>query len=212
MARPNEHTAGIPEERPAGRVHQKRRTREALLAGARAVMERGEPLTVVAAAREHGISRATAYRYFPDAQSLALEAGMAVEVRPYETIVAGAADARARVHAVARYFLDLARDHEAQFQRFLSHRLGMLADLDGAPAPERGARRLGYFDRAVADLGLPAGPRADLVRALSVATGFEAHLVLNDVGRCDAATARRTVALIVDALLDRFAPAGEAAP
>jgi len=198
--------------RPTERSNQKRLTREALLAGARAVMERGEALTVVAAAREQGISKATAYRYFTDAQSLALEAGIAVQVLPYETVVAGATDPRTRVHAVACYFLDLARDHEPQFLRFLSHRLGMLADRDGTPPPERGARRLSYFDRAVADLGLPAGARGDLVRALSMATGFEAHLVLTDVARCDDATARRTVALIVDALLDRFAPAREAAP
>lgn len=193
--------------RPAERSNQKRRTREALLAGARAVMERGEAVSVGAVAEETGISRATAYRYFPDAQSLALEAGLAVGVLPYAEVVAKADDVRGRVQAVARYFLALAQEHEAQFLRFLAHRLGMLGDQ--AETPERGARRMAYFDQAVADLGLPAERRAALVRALAVTTGFEAHLALSDVARASAAEARETVALLVDALLDRFgAPTG----
>ena len=53
-----------------GRVHQKRRTRDALIAAAREMVARGETPTVEAAAETASISRATAYRYFPNQRTL----------------------------------------------------------------------------------------------------------------------------------------------
>ena len=94
------------------RSGQKRRTREAILAGARALLARGETVTVAAAAAEQDISRATAYRYFSDALSLELEAGLAVEVLPFDQIVAGAGTVRERVRAISLYYIDLAAPGE----------------------------------------------------------------------------------------------------
>ena len=53
-----------------GRTNQKRRTREALVAAARAQVSDGLAPTVEDAARAAGISRTTAYRYFPNQRSL----------------------------------------------------------------------------------------------------------------------------------------------
>src|SRR6478735_8205780 len=53
-----------------GRVAQKRRTHEALVAAARDLVARGETPTVEAVAEAASISRATAYRYFPSQRSL----------------------------------------------------------------------------------------------------------------------------------------------
>ena len=49
----------------SGRTNQKQRTREALLAAARSLIEGGDTPRVEDVARESGISRTTAYRYFP---------------------------------------------------------------------------------------------------------------------------------------------------
>ena len=53
-----------------GRVHQKRRTRDALVAAARELVAHGDTPTVEAAAEAASISRTTAYRYFPNQHAL----------------------------------------------------------------------------------------------------------------------------------------------
>src|SRR3954469_14295775 len=57
-----------------GRVDQKRRTRDALVAAARRLVTEGVTPTVEAAAEAASISRATAYRYFPNKRALLVAA------------------------------------------------------------------------------------------------------------------------------------------
>ena len=57
-----------------GRTHQKRRTRDALVAAAREIVAGGETPTVEAAAEMASISRATAYSYFPNQRALLVAA------------------------------------------------------------------------------------------------------------------------------------------
>ena len=57
-----------------GRVNQKRRTRTAIVAGCRTLIESGSPTTMAAVARAAEVSEATAYRYFPDLVSVIREA------------------------------------------------------------------------------------------------------------------------------------------
>lgn len=75
-----------------GRTRQKQRTREALIA-ARAVIADGSVPTVEAVAERSGISRTTAYRYFPNQSALLAVAHPEVQaasllLRPDETDVA----------------------------------------------------------------------------------------------------------------------------
>ena len=182
------------------RTSQKQRTRDAILDGARRLMGRGEPVTVAAAAAEHGISRATAYRYFSDTQALAMEAGLATLVPPYEEMVAGTTDLRARLAAITAAMIRLTVANEAAFRQYLSH---------SVTAPKgsgsRGARRVNYMNRALADLphGLPATEQADLVAALATVAGVEGLVALTDVAGCDSARAARIMADIADAILTR---------
>src|SRR5262245_16111280 len=53
-----------------GRVRQKRRTRDALVAAARELIAEGDTPTVEVAAERAGVSRTTAYRYFPSQAAL----------------------------------------------------------------------------------------------------------------------------------------------
>jgi AcrR family transcriptional regulator len=57
----------------AGRVNQKRRTRAAIVAAARAILDRGETPTVAQVAEEAQMTRTTVYRYFPNQESLLVE-------------------------------------------------------------------------------------------------------------------------------------------
>lgn len=178
------------------------RTREAILAGARRLMARGEAVTVSAAAAEEGISRATAYRYFSDPQVLASEAGLAVEVLPFDEVVKDQTGPRARTLAVSRYIFDLSVNHEAAFRQFLARNLD--AWLAEGPRDRRGARRVEMFDLALSDASLDKAARRRLVTALTAATGSEAMIALHDIARVDTDTARAAVIEIAEALLDRY--------
>jgi AcrR family transcriptional regulator len=189
--------------RSAERTTQKSRTREAILAGARELMARGAPVSVTQAAAVSGISKATAYRYFSDPAALAAEAGLSVEVKSYEEIVAGTATLRERLRAISLYFIDLSLAHEPAFRQFLARNLDAWSSGGGARRARRGARRVEMLERALSEAGIDASRRTALVRGLSAATGAEAMIALLDIVRVDADTARATVLDIVDALIDR---------
>lgn len=183
-------------------TNKRQRTREAILTGARALMERGEAVTVAAAAAEEGISRATAYRYFSDPQVLASEAGLAVEVLPYETVIAGADTPRSRALAVSLYIFDLSVAHEAAFRQFLARNLD--AWVAQGPADRRGARRVDMFNSALEGAGLTKARKKSLITALTAATGSEAMIALFDIAKVDTSAARAAVIDIAEALLDRY--------
>lgn len=182
------------------RTNQKQRTRDAILDGARQLMGRGEPVTVTAAAAEHGISRATAYRYFSDPQALTMEAGLATLVPPYEAITAGTADLRARLAAITEAMIRLTLENETAFRQYLAH-----AVTAPVGARTRGARRVAYMKRALSELPhqLPAHAQSDLVASLSAVAGVEGLVALTDVAGRDSATAARLLGDIADAILTR---------
>ena len=188
------------------RRKQKRRTREAILAGARALIEMGKTVTVTAAASHSGVSKATAYRYFSDPRVLAAEAGLSVEVSPYEVVVSGAKTTREKVQAVSLYLLDLSIAHEAKFRHFIARNLDAWQAGGAVDQSPRGARRVLMFEMALeAERGRLSPDQFDaLVRALSMATGIEALIALYDVVGASPENARSTVVEIAEALMDRF--------
>src|SRR3954465_15009869 len=62
-----------------GRTRQKARTRAALLDAARGLVAAGQPPPVEQAAAAAGVSRATAYRYFPNQRALLVAAHPEIE-------------------------------------------------------------------------------------------------------------------------------------
>lgn len=182
------------------RSAQKSRTRNALLVAARRLLSDNATLTIPAVAKDAGISRATAYRYFSDPSVLASEAGLDVSTKSYEDIVRHCADTRERVLAVALFFFDQAVEHEAEFRGFLSRWLDSWR-LGGAPT--RGGRRIEMFRAALEEERGVIGDEAceQLVRALSVSTGTEAMIALLDVVGADRETARVTIAHMATALI-----------
>jgi len=189
------------------RTNQKQRTRDALLDGARRLMGRGEPVTVTAAAAEHGISRATAYRYFSDAQALTLEAGLATLVPPYEVVIEGTTDLRTRLAAITGAMIRLTLENETAFRQYLSH---AVTAPDGTRT--RGARRVAYIKRALSELphDLSVAGQADLLASLSAVAGVEGLVALTDVAGRDSATAARLLNEIADAILTRHLGPGTA--
>ncbi|WP_127557880.1 TetR/AcrR family transcriptional regulator [Nioella ostreopsis] len=194
-----------------GRTSQKERTRRAILDGARQLLSEGAPVTVAAAAERHGVSKATAYRYFSDPDILVSEAMLDIEVKSYEDITRNANSLRERLLAINLYFLDLALENEMGFRQFLGRTLTVSAS--GTDKVRRGARRISMYRQALADDdgGLSRTDQDALVRALAPATGIEAMTALLDVAGAEPEQAREAVSTMTLAILDRLlGPAGQA--
>ena len=194
-----------------GRTSQKERTRRAILDGARQLLSAGAPVTVAAAAERHGVSKATAYRYFSDPDILVSEAMLDIEVKSYEDITRNANSLRERLLAINLYFLDLALENEMGFRQFLGRTLTVSAS--GTDKVRRGARRISMYRQALSDDdgGLSRTDQDALVRALAPATGIEAMTALLDVAGAEPEQAREAVSTMTLAILDRLlGPAGQA--
>ena len=169
-----------------GRVNQKERTRQALLAATRALLADGEAPTVARVAERALISEATAYRYYSDLPSLLRDAlairwpeleGVLSELR---AIPAAAARAQRAAEAMARNVLAKEADIRA------------LIALSYAPRPEKGEAsgllrpsfRVVLIEAVLEPLAdrLGADHRLQLQRALSVIIAAEAVLSLKDAG------------------------------
>lgn len=179
-----------------GRVHQKRRTRDALVAAARELVATGETPTVEAAAEMASVSRATAYRYFPTQEALLVEVPLDVAAPTAQSLFpdeTAPQDPEDRAALVQNALYDLARDHEAEFRLFLrSSLLRAIEDPDGAGDPFRGARRSVLLDTALEPLAheLPAEEIRRLKTTLAMLVGVESMIVLRDVLRLDHDQAR----------------------
>ena len=121
-----------------GRVGQKRRTRDALVAAARELVAQGETPTVEAAAEAASISRTTAYRYFPNQRALLVAAHP--EAGPSSLLPDDAPDdAATRLELVIDAFTRSNLENEAQQRTML--RLSLEADpVERAQLPLRQGR------------------------------------------------------------------------
>lgn len=166
-----------------GRSRQKRRTREALIAAAGELVAAGETPTVEQAAAAAGVSRPTAYRYFPNQRALLAAAHpetVTVSLLPADP----PADPAQRLELVVRAFLRIVVDTEPQQRTMLR------LSLDEDPArrdalPLRQGRAIGWFTEALAPLRdtLPDDALHRLAVAVRSAAGIEALVWLTDVAR-----------------------------
>lgn len=168
----------------SGRTQQKSRTRSALLAAARDLVTGGATPTVEQAATRAGVSRTTAYRYFPTQRELLVAAHPEVGASsllpdPPPT------DVEARLETAVRAFLEIVVGTEAQQRTML--RLSLTADAGAPPTdlPLRQGRAIAWFEEALApllDQMTPADVRR-LAVAIRSAVGVESLVWLTDIGR-----------------------------
>lgn len=170
----------IPYERN-GRVDQKRRTREALIAAARELVADGETPTVEAAAETASISRTTAYRYFPNQRAL-LVAAHPETAAPSLLPPDAPDDVTTRLDLVVDAFTRMIVDTEAQQRTML--RLSLEADpVERSRLPLRQGRAIKWIEEALSPLQTEMA-QADVHRlalAIRSATGIEALAWLTDV-------------------------------
>jgi AcrR family transcriptional regulator len=177
-----------------GRSGQKARTRAALVEATRRLVAGGAMPTVDDVAEAAGISRTTAFRYFPNQRALLLAAHPQTELT---SLLADDApdDPVARLDLALDEFLGITLGWEPQLRTSLRLSLEPGADLP----PLRGGRAIGWIRDALTPLRR-THPRLDLDKlavAIRSATGIEALVWLTDVAgllREDAAALMRWTA------------------
>jgi AcrR family transcriptional regulator len=168
----------IPYER-RGRTRQKARTRAALLDAARELLAEGRTPNVEEAAEAAGVSRATAYRYFPNQRALLVATHPEIEA----TALLGEdapADPHQRLDRTIGELIRLTIETEPELRTMLR------LSLEPRPGEElllRQGRAIGWIEQALAPLrgrlSRPALRR--LVLAIRSACGIEALVWLTDV-------------------------------
>jgi AcrR family transcriptional regulator len=164
-----------------GRVAQKQRTRQALVAAARGLVAQGVTPTVDAVAEAASISRTTAYRYFPNQRAL-LAAAHPETVAESMLPENPPEDVEERLDMVVDAFTRMIVDTEAQQRTML--RLSLETDpVEQSQLPLRQGRAIKWIEEALAPLRPEMSDREvhRLAIAIRSATGIEALAWLTDV-------------------------------
>lgn len=181
-----------------GRREQKSRTRRALVEATRALLADGRIPTVEDSARSAGISRTTAYRYFPNQRALL----GAVRPEIEQTSLLGAdapTDVTDRLDLAMTECLRITTEWEPELRTAL--RLSLEPGTD--PPLLRRGRAIGWITDALTPLAR-TNPDIDVHRlavAIRAATGIEAFVWLVDVAGLDRPDARRLLHDTATALL-----------
>jgi AcrR family transcriptional regulator len=165
----------------SGRTRQKSRTRNALIAAARAlVAEGGSPPTVEEAAAAALVSRTTAYRYFPDQKALLVAAHPETETTSLLPPNAGD-DPEDRLLGAVKAFTQLVIETEQQQRTML--RLSLDPDTIPRELPLRKGRAIGWFEDALSPLRpqLTEPGVHRLAVAIRSAVGIESLVWLTDI-------------------------------
>jgi AcrR family transcriptional regulator len=165
----------------SGRTGQKQRTRNELIAATRELITLGGTAPTVDQAASHaGISRTTAYRYFPNQKALLIAAHPETQVLSYVPEDAGD-DPEKRLQGVVEAFIAMIIDTEPQQRTML--RLSLEPDTPRYGLPLRQGRAIGWFTEALAPLMPALGEEGvhRLATAIRSAVGIESLVWLTDV-------------------------------
>ncbi len=179
---------------------QRARTRRALLSAAIELIAEGVPPSIPLAAERALMSPATAYRYFPSAQTLWDEATFEGALAwDNDAIDAAGDDVGDRLDAVVTGLGWLMLDDELPFRMRVKTSLDrwfdQVSDDDNERLPVREGRRRDQLERVVKPLRgeLPDNDVDQIKNALALTWGPDAVLVLRDVCLLDTPTAKTTM-------------------
>lgn len=176
------------------------RTRALMVATASDMMRRGLSPSVSDVAEAAGVSRSTAYRYFPTLADM-LRAVVAEALGPILGWDAPQTNGAARLASLYRQTFQRLAEHEATFRAAIRQSLEPGTESPGDKTLGRGHRRT-LLARAVSDSELPPQTSARLVHALSLTFGIEAMIVLKDICGLDDRSAEDVALWSAKALLD----------
>lgn len=184
------------------RANQRGRTRRDLLEAAlRVSADDGAP-TLEAIAEEARVSRATAYRYFPNVDDLLAEAALHMAFPGPECLSGASDDPLERLLLVDDAVDRMIAANETALRRMIASTAKLPLQSTGVPARQN--RRLPLIEAALepARSKFSASSYRQLTRALSLVIGTEAMLVLKDVLALDGAEAREVRRQAIASLLE----------
>jgi AcrR family transcriptional regulator len=184
----------------------KARTRRLLLEHAVRLLEDGTTPSVAEVAQSAGVSRATAYRYFPTRSKL-ITAVVEFSLGPVRTAASSIPDGRQRIDELFAQTFPRFKEYEPQLRAALqlsladaaSERAGRLTE-----EPYRRGHRIEILSHAAMPLKPKLGQRGfmRLVHALSVIYGIESYVVLRDIWGLRDKEIQSIVRWIADSLVD----------
>jgi AcrR family transcriptional regulator len=187
-----------------GRPNQKRRTRKDLLQAAARLMQEGRSPSLEEIAEAALVSRATAYRYFPNVEALLLEAALDLAVPDTKAIFRDVPDDPvARLDRVDGALHDMSLANEAALRMMLAQSLQRgLKDADDG-VPKRQNRRSPLIEMALEPSREEFSPVSlDLLtKAVAFLVGTEAMVVFRDVLQLDPEEARTVKRWAIGALV-----------
>jgi AcrR family transcriptional regulator len=188
------------------RLNQRHRTRKDLLRAAAELMKQGKSPSVAEVAEHALVSRATAYRYFPNREMLLSEAPVDGQVPTPDDLFADdrSTDPVARLDKAEAALHQMIYDNQGPLRVMLARLVeGGLDQTDEDATPFRQNRRGELIEAALA----PARDQFDdeiyenLCAALSTLFGTESMIVFTDVLRMDADRARSVKRWAIEALV-----------
>jgi AcrR family transcriptional regulator len=188
-----------------GRGHRGRQFNR-LLAEAVALVRRGRIPSVAEVARSAGVSRATAYRYFPSRSKL-VSSVIAEALAPVRRAVPQHGDPKRRLHELVDRTYSRFREYEphmrAALQLALEHQsleaAGLLEE-----EPFRRGQRTEILATTLAPLRKELSKTAydRLLKALAVVYGIEPMIILKDICGANDRETEAVVRWMMDALVD----------
>ena len=185
----------------SGRSNQQLRTRKDLLTAAARLIREGRKPSLKEVTEAALVSRATAYRYFPNLEVLLAEASIDIATPEGADLFADDAsgDVEARLEKAEAAIARAVRDNEPALRVMLAS--AVMVETQGLPVRQN--RRLPLIEAALA----PARSRMErrtyekLCRFLSLIFGPEAMIVFKDVLRLDEKSARESKVWAIRALV-----------
>lgn len=172
---------GLSRQVPAGgRQAQRDRTRRDLLAATADLVAEGRSVTVPEVAERARVSRATAYRYYPNADVMVAEVALRNAAGPLAEaarIGADTGDPAAHAAALARHMARWAIEHEAGLRALFR------ASLDDSSGVTRPAHRRRFIAELLAPLEGRVGDDdlRRLAAALTLTMGIDPIVCLRDI-------------------------------
>lgn len=197
----------------SGRGRQRARTRKDILRAAARLVKAGRKPSMDDVADEAMVSRATAYRYFPNLEALLAEAPLDGAIPEGEAFFADDAstDPVARLDRAEAALHELSYGNEAQLRVMLAQTLAQGSEESGVV---RQNRRLPLIEAALAPTRERMSRRRyeRLCHALSLVFGTESMVVFRDVVPLDPDEARAVKRWIIEALVKAALADGADAP
>lgn len=185
------------------RANQRKRTRKDLLQAAAQLAKQGRSPSLEEIAAAALVSRATAYRYFPNVEALLAEAALDVATPGPEALFSGKVgdDPVTRLEKVDAALHDVVVANEPALRVMLAHSL-QRGSPDGVPPRQN--RRSPLIAAALAPTRKQFKPGVlDLLeKSLALIVGTEAMVVCKDVLQLDDAEARKVKRWAIRALVE----------